>query len=259
VNHISFSELKNWNDCPFKHKLIYVDKIKEFVGNEYTAFGKAIHDACEKMILSETVIPNLGTYFDLQFLDELKKLKEEDIELKQTLISDMRKQGASLTDYILPAVKEYFVDYEVISAEEALYVDTEDPEFKFKGYIDLVLKTKDGKYHIIDWKTCSWGWDSKRRSDRMTTYQLTLYKYYFAKKHNIELSNIETHFALLKRTAKKNKVEIFRVTSGKKKTENAINLLRKAIYNIKHENRIKNRLSCTQGYGCEFYKTEYCR
>jgi len=93
----------------------------------------------------------------------------------------------------------------------------------------------------------------------MTTYQLTLYKYYFAKKHNIELSNIETHFALLKRTAKKNKVEIFRVTSGKKKTENAINLLRKAIYNIKHENRIKNRLSCTQGYGCEFYKTEYCR
>ena len=259
MSHISFSELKNWNDCPYKHKLIYVDKIKEFIGNEYTAFGKAIHDTCEKMILSNTIIPDLNIYFDLQFLDELQRLKEDGIELKQGMISEMRKQGASLADYILPAVKDYFLDYEVISAEEVLYENTEDPEFKFKGYIDLVLKTKDGKYHIIDWKTCSWGWDSKRRTDRMTTYQLTLYKYYFAKKHNIELSNIETHFALLKRTAKKNKVEIFRVTSGKKKTENAINLLKKAIYNIKHKNRIKNRLSCTQGYGCEFYKTEHCR
>lgn len=259
MSHISFSELKNWNDCPFKHKLVYVDKIKKFVGNEYTAFGKAIHDTCEKMILSETVVPNLSTFFDLQFLDELQRLKEENIELKQNLINDMREQGSSLTNFILPAVKETFVEYEVISAEEALYEDIENSEFKFKGYIDLVLKTKDGKYHIIDWKTCSWGWDRKRKADRMTTYQLTLYKYYFAKKHNVDLSNIETHFALLKRTAKKNKVEIFRVTSGPKKTENAVNLLNKALYNIEHKKYIKNRLSCTQGYGCEFYKTEHCR
>ena len=32
----------------------------------------------------------------------------------------------------------------------------------FKGFIDLVVKTPDGKYHIIDWKTCSWGWDAQR-------------------------------------------------------------------------------------------------
>ena len=30
-------------------------------------------------------------------------------------------------------------------------------------------------------------------------------------------------------------------------------------YNIKNENFIKNKLSCTSGYGCEFYKTKYCR
>ena len=32
----------------------------------------------------------------------------------------------------------------------------------------------------------------------------------------------------------------------------------KAIYNIKKSRFIKNKLSCTSGYGCEFYKTEYC-
>ena len=135
-------------------------------------------------------------------------------------------------------------------------VPLEDVEgYKFKGFVDLVIKTPDDKYHIIDWKTCSWGWDSRKRSDPMVTYQLTLYKHYFAKKHNIDPKNIETHFALLKRTAKKNNVEMFRVTSGPRKTENALNLLLKAVYNISKKRFIKNRLACK---GCEFYKTEHC-
>ena len=74
-------------------------------------------------------------------------------------------------------------------------------------------------------------------------------------KHNIPLDNIETHFCLLKRTAKKNKVEFVKVSSGKKKIENANNLLTKAICSIKDSKHIKNRLSCK---GCEFYKTEHC-
>jgi len=118
-----------------------------------------------------------------------------------------------------------------------------------------VLKTKDGKYHVIDWKTCSWGWDARRKNDKMTTYQLTYYKYYFSKKHNVELDNIETHFALLKRTAKKNKVELFKVASGNKKIKNALKFLEKALYNISNKNFIKNRLSCRY---CEFYKTKHC-
>ena len=69
---------------------------------------------------------------------------------------------------------------------------------------------------------------------------------------------VETHFALLKRKEKKNRVEFFRVTSGNKKTENALKLLDTALYNIKNQRYIKNRLSCTGGYGCKFYGTEHC-
>ena len=61
-----------------------------------------------------------------------------------------------------------------------------------------------------------------------------------------------------KRTAKKDNIEIFRVSSGARKTQNALKLLNKAIYNIKNERYIKNRLSYTGGYGCKFYKTEHC-
>ena len=68
--------------------------------------------------------------------------------------------------------------------------------------------------------------------------------------------DIEGHdFGLLKRTAKKNNTEIFRVTSGPTKTKNALTFLEKAVTNIKRGMVIKNRLSCK---GCSFYKTEHC-
>ena len=157
----------------------------------------------------------------------------------------------------MPAVEDYFEDYEVFSTEEKIYEDIEDikGDYKFKGYIDLVIKTSDNKYHIIDWKTCTWGWNAKKRADPQITYQLTFYKHFFAKKHGIDPKMIETHFALLKRTAKKNRIEVFRITSGAIKTKNALNILHKAIHNIGRKVFIKNRLSCKY---CEFYGTEHC-
>ena len=246
--HISFSELRNWKQCPFYHKLTYVDKIAGFVGNEFSAFGRAIHDSCEKLLLKGDDGKMYG-FFINKFEKEI-----EDLLLKE--VDQMVTQGENILPSILPGIKEYFEDFEVVSTEEQLMVSMEEFEgYKFKGFIDLVIKTPDDKYHIIDWKTCGWGWDSRKRSDPMVTYQLTLYKHYFAKKHNIDPKNIETHFALLKRTAKKNNVELFRVTSGPKKTQNALNLLLKAVYNISKKRFIKNRLACAK---CEFYKTEHC-
>ena len=254
--HISFSELRNLKQCAFYHKLTYIDKIAGFVGNEYTAFGRAIHDSCEKLLL-EGDNGKMYSFFMKKFEKEIEQLLIKEVDLKQDLVDQMTSQGENILPYIIPQIQEYFGEFEVISTEEQLMVPLEDVEgYKFKGFIDLVVKTPDGKYHIIDWKTCSWGWDSRKKAEPMVTYQLTLYKHYFAKKHNIDPKNIETHFALLKRTAKKNNVEVFRVTSGPKKTENALNLLLKAVYNISQKRFIKNRLACK---GCEFYKTEHCK
>ena len=53
----------------------------------------------------------------------------------------------------------------------------------------------------------------------------------------------------------KNRIEIFRVSSGERKIKNALNILNKAVYNINNKNHPKNRLSCEK---CEFHKTEWC-
>ena len=252
MSHISYSALKIWNECAFKHKLKYIDRVDEFKGNEFTAFGKAIHSTCEKIIISESI--NYENYFESEFLKEITDLKHNQVELKADLINNMRTQGKNIIKDVLPAVKQEFKNFEVVSVEEKLYEDIEDNDQKFKGFVDLVIKTPDDKYHIIDWKTCSWGWNSRKKTDKILTYQLVLYKHYFAKKHNIDPKKIETHFALLKRTAKSDHAEIFRVSSGAVKNKNALKLLNKALYNIEKKNFIKNRLSCTY---CEFYKTKH--
>ena len=170
----------------------------------------------------------------------------------------MRTQGATLAPLAIHALKEYFGDYEVFSSEEMLYVPIENFNIFFKGFVDAVVKIGD-TYHLFDWKTCSWGWDSRKKAEKLVTYQLTLYKHFFCQKHKIDPQNVETHFALLKRTAKKNRVEIFRVTSGSKKTENALKLLYQAIYNITKKFTIKNRLNCHKPYPCKLLNTEHCR
>lgn len=250
--HISYSALKMWSECPFKYKLTYVDAIGKFTGNEYTAFGSALHEACEKKLLNNS--EDELKIFSEAFEAELAKMPAEQ-KRDDKLISEMREQGKTLAPMALPALKEKFGNFTILAAEEDLYEKLEALEWNFKGFIDLIIKTEDGKIHILDWKSCAWGWDAKKKSDPITTYQLTFYKYFYAKKHNVNPEDIETHFALLKRTAKKDNVEIFRVTSGDKKTQNAFNLLEKALYAIDKGFYPKNRLSCRY---CEFAKTQHC-
>jgi ATP-dependent exoDNAse (exonuclease V) beta subunit len=253
--HISYSELKDWSQCPHYHKKAWVEKVSPFNGNEYTAFGNALHTVCEKKLLQEE--SGKGNIFRQEFTAQIEKLIEKQVELNGDLISEMKSQGDGIIPEIEPALKEYFGEYEVFSSEEMLYVPIENFNINFKGFVDAVVKVGD-TYHLFDWKTCSWGWDSRRKNEKLTTYQLILYKHFFCLKHKIDPSQVETHFALLKRTAKKDRVEIFRVTSGKKKTENALKLLYQAIYNISKRISIKNRLACLKPYPCKLYKTEHC-
>ena len=250
--HISYSELKTWAECPWKGKLSYQDRVKKFIGNEFTAFGKALHFLCEHLVFDRVDDPE--DFFNLAFEKELVLIGKEENDL----ITEMREQAKQIHPLIMPQLVQNFGEFEVFSVEEKLYEDITDSDtgYKFKGFIDLVIKTPDGKYHVIDWKTCSWGWDAKKRSDKYITYQLTLYKKFFCEKHNIDSKLVETHFALLKRTAKKDNVEIFRVTSGPRKVENATKLLTTALIHISKQNHVKDRRSCR---GCEYYKTEHCK
>ena len=254
--HISYSELKDWAHCPHYHKKAWVEKVTPFEGNEYTAFGSAIHDVCEKKLLKEDISET--ELFQLGFAKRLQELLEKNIEFDARNVQQMKVAGPEILAEVDGALQDYFGDYEVFSSEEMLYVPIENFNINFKGFVDAVVKVGD-TYHLFDWKTCSWGWDSRKKAEKLVTYQLTLYKHFFCQKHGIDPAEVETHFALLKRTAKANRVEFFRVTSGPKKTENALKLLYQAIYNITKRFAIKNRLNCHKPYPCKLLNTDHCR
>jgi ATP-dependent exoDNAse (exonuclease V) beta subunit len=174
MSHISYSELKDWSFCAFYHKLTRIDGIDGFTGNEYTAFGSAIHSVCEKKLLNEEIEEDF-------FVKELKKnIAELEDDVDNKLVHQMMKQGGNIIPEIDDALSEYFEEFEVLAVEMPLYEPIEGEDKLFKGYIDAVVATPDGKVHIFDWKTCSWGWDSRKKSDKMVTYQLTLYKHFFS-------------------------------------------------------------------------------
>jgi len=255
-DYISFSGLKDWNFCPFYYKLTKIDGIDGFVGNEFTIFGSAIHRVCEEVVQGSKSSPS--EMFSNFFRDEIKEWqgKHGENELDKKLLVEMWDQGKQLAPLILNGLKGTFGNnFKVISVEEELYEDIEKYNLKYKGFVDLLIQTPDGKYHVIDWKSCSWGWDMKKKSDTMLSYQLTFYKNFIAQKHNLNPEDIETYFALLKRTAKKDNVEIFKISCGERKIKNALNMLETAVYNVEKGFFVKNRLSCSK---CKFCKSEHC-
>ena len=89
--HISFSAIKNWDFCPYYHKLTFIDKIKIFEGNIYTAFGTALHSTCEKVSVNELIEPS--DYFSDCFTEEINNLKIIK-EGEEKIISDMKVLGS---------------------------------------------------------------------------------------------------------------------------------------------------------------------
>lgn len=265
--HISYSALAAFQCCPFKYKLLYEDRIKQ-PGNLFFAFGTAIHAVCEGQLL-ETKLPEeerkttsqWKAFFTKVFVKEMKdnlpvyKFSQDD----KKFALDLTNQGKALVGYVLPELRKKFGNFELVNAEEKLYEKIEGYDFKFKGFIDLIIKTEDGKHHVLDYKTCVY-WDPKKRRDTMTLYQLILYKYFYAQKYNIPMEDVEVHFALLKRTSAIGKnVEIFSITSGPKRTKNALEFMGNALSIIKDKKFFKKKTACDSPYVCPFKGTEHCK
>ena len=90
--HLSYSELKTWAECSHKHKLIYLDKIRKFQGNEYTAFGTALHYVNENIVDKNIPLDEAKLMFQKKFLEELKEVSKTH-KLNAKLVTDMRNAG----------------------------------------------------------------------------------------------------------------------------------------------------------------------
>ena len=104
-----------------------------------------MHTVCEKTLLGDWKLSESGKKFQISFAEEFKSLPPEvKSETNRKLIKEMFSQGTNLAPLAIPALRDYFGNFEIISSEEQLYepiVEFEDEDFDFKGFIDLVIKT----------------------------------------------------------------------------------------------------------------------
>ncbi len=233
---------------------MYIDGHEDFHDSEFTIFGKVIHSILEEHIKAVETPLDLQV-FDKKFFEALSELKAQSYHFDKDLVSAMRSQGKRILEDFGPYIKLKFPSYEVLGTEELLYEKIPETDWFFKGFIDLILKIDD-KILMIDWKTTSWGWDAKKRGDKMINYQLALYKSFYCQKHDVDPKSIKTYFGLLKRTANKDNVEIFEASSGLTRISHARQAISEMLSMIESGRSFKNRLSCDR---CNFRNSEFCK
>lgn len=272
-HHVSYSEVVCWNECSFRHKLKYIDQIDDGdKGSEHTAFGHAVHTALEQYLLNHKD-PKFS--YD-NAIDEAHNEFIKELEV----VGYKGKDGESFLDALDAIPREVpgwldteFPGWETVAAEFYLFEPIEGQTNKFfKGFMDTVIRFPkpprkgskpkpegtpvEWEYWILDWKTTSWGWDLKKKTDKFKRMQLALYKHYWCTKLGIDFKQVKCGFVLLKRTAKPgNRCELVEISVGDKTREDALNLVSEMVNSIGKRMVLKNRNSCTY---CKYHNTKWC-
>jgi len=264
--HVSFSEIKCWKECTWRHKLMHIDKIDLGETSPYLFFGTAVHEGCESIIKKqdigrEDILERLrGEWLDNGF-DDPEWLKRQPSWYKYKPLEEWCGWATQMWDEVPAFLDETFPGWEPFNAEEKLYESIDGKDMKFKGFIDAVIKIKNKKgkeiYWILDWKTApKYGWRRQKKQDILITAQIVLYKYYWSMKHGIPLEDIRCGFILLKREAKPGKTcDLVTVSAGPTTLQKAIKLVNNMISSVNRGIFLKNRDSCRF---CAYKDTKYC-
>jgi len=172
----SHSRLGAYEQCPYRFKLQYIDKIETDVEEGVEAFlGIRVHETLEKLY-RDLMHEKKNTLEELLFhLDnEWEKNWNDDIVIVKKQFSK-----ENYHDMARRFVTDYYNSYDpfdqtrTIALEERIHIDLDgNGEYQLQGYIDRLSESKDSRYEIHDYKTNSrLPMPESIRSDR----QLALY------------------------------------------------------------------------------------
>lgn len=203
--HISFSEFSLFRECGHRHLVEKHLGLDSQPPSIHLFFGNAIHEAIERTFENEYSTEKRVEHFKLTFKKDMIENMKDAPEFKD--LEAFTEQGENMLRTL--DVEQFMKDYEIVSVEEPLYEHVYG-EFYFKGFIDFVVKDrKTGRIVIIDWKTSSEAWNMYWKNQSKTfLMQMKLYKYFWARKNNVDLTQIDTKYVVLNRLKNKKKPEM---------------------------------------------------
>ena len=264
--HVSYSEVRSWKECPYRHKLQQIDKIDMFKPSPYLDFGTNVHTGCESFLNSgqiprEELLQNIRDAWDANGFEDPEWVKRQPGWYKYHPVQEWCTWASNMWDDVPDFLDKTFPGWIPVKAEEELYEPITGKDLSFKGFIDVVIKVprKNGtyKYWILDWKTSkSYGWDRRKKRDPLVQAQIILYKYYWATKNDVPLKDVGCGFVLLKRGGKPgNMCELVPVSAGPKALERANKMVANMVSAVRRGFFIKNRNACKF---CDYHNTVHC-
>ncbi len=272
--HVSFSELRLFNECQWKWLLLKVFGTAIEDRSYQMDFGKAVHSGMEVLYGPGGTVEG-ATEHALRLYDEALQT----LDLSHP--SD-RTEAHRIRDCIpgffrdctlcpeLQGINTLKSELQLMQPVER----TDGLDIKFKGFIDIVfikkLKVKTVIY-IADFKTCQWGWPAKKLQDIEVISQLLLYKHFFCKMMGADPKNVSLAFILLKKKPKDGDltVSVEKIGAGPKATEKALEYMQRTIAEMHRYSYDKNFDSCVRSWidkdtkeervvRCPFMGTELC-
>lgn len=141
---ISYSNLSSYEQCPYQWYLHYLDE-RDGDNNFYAENGTIVHEILESVANGVIDIDDAA----------MEYLSRSD-ELFYPYISTDTKSKVigSCIDFFTEYDFAIFSDYEIVGTEMEVFFEIGG--YKFRGFIDLLLKDKDGNFLIFDYKSSSY-------------------------------------------------------------------------------------------------------
>lgn len=163
----SFSSIDSFDECPRNFYLHYILH-KRQKQNAFAEWGSYCHEILEAYFKGDLNIYQLGDFYEQYYkMFNTKKFPPN----KYVVLADSyHKRGLEY----FKTFSDPFKDYEVVGVEQE--IETKIGKYNFVGYIDLILRDKQGNYIIVDHKSIG-----KMKSPEMQahkTLQLYLYSKY---------------------------------------------------------------------------------
>lgn len=256
--HISFSELRDWKECSYRHKLKFVEHIVFDKPGIHMDFGTAIHSACEMFLKTRVMDINVFTDKFTELWGQHSQI--DPLHFTETAFKSFTNEGLRILADIPSWFDKQFPGWVFVDAEHALYESIENHTCAFKGFIDCIITAPGPRNKtliwLLDFKTCGWGWSTEKKSDDLVRAQLVLYKNFWAIKTKTDPKDVRCGFVLLKRTAKPgNCCELITTSVGEVTTNRSLKVVNNMITSISRGIAIKNRSSCMF---CDYKGTSHC-
>lgn len=201
---ISYSQISNWMECPHLHYLISIIKKIPYDDNEYTVTGTAFHEASQWALLKNA----LGEPFTSEEVVEvyLKVLKRETdlartngFELDPALFLEKAANLKAMLPSFFDKFSEKYPDFELVDIEYKInemvdFVEFDEFDIRFTGYVDIVIKCDD-LYYLIDLKSTNKGWGSwVLKNKKSKTFQMLAYLIFYSKATGIPFSKLRSSY-----------------------------------------------------------------